>query len=225
MGKWQRVLFIVLLVGVCPPPGDVLALPSYTVGGTIQFDYVGSQQQVGFQPAAVGSASGGASDPIIGNWQTLYVPAHTTWDYILISQVSSGVWSLSADPEMLILSPSSSDYNNPARYLVQAQATAQTIDFNTGTVTWGEVSILGVNNFISSSTLQQFSGYSTGSLTMSFATGAALQSWAQTPSGSLTSSYSSTLTGTPEPHVWMLWLTGLGLLGYARYRWHAVPAS
>ena len=224
MGKWQRVLFIVLLVGVCPPPGDVLALPSFTVGGTIQFDY-GSQRQVGFQPAQVGSASGGASDPIVGNWQTLFVPAHTTWDYILVSQVSSGVWSLSADPEILILSPSSSDYNTPARYLLQAQATAQTIDFNTGTVTWGAVSILGVNNFISSSTLQQFSGYSTGSLTMSFATDAALQSWAQTPSGSLSRSYSSSLTGTPEPHVWMLWLTGLGLLGYARYRRHAVPVS
>jgi len=225
MGKWQRVLFIVLLVGVCPPPGDALALPSYTVGGTIQFDYVGSQQQVGFQPAQVGSASGGASDPIIGNWQTLYVPAHTTWDYVLVSQVSSGVWSLSADPEILILSPSSSDYNNPARYLVQAQATAQTIDFNTGTVIWGAVSILGVNNSISSSTLQQFSGYSTGTLTMSFVTDAALQNWAQTPSGSLTRTYSSSLTGTPEPHVWMLWMTGLGLLGYARYRRHAVPAS
>ena len=224
MRKWQRILFVVLLVGVCPPPGDVLALPSFTVGGTIQFDY-GSQRQVGFQPAQVGSASGGASDPIVGNWQTLFVPAHTTWDYILVSQVSSGVWSLSPDPEILILSPSSSDYNTPSQYLIQAQATAQTIDFNTGTVTWGAVSILGVNNFISSSTLQQFSGYSTGTLTMSFATDAALQSWAQTPSGTLTSSYSSTLTGTPEPHVWMLWLTGLGLLGYTRYRRHAVPAS
>lgn len=60
---------------------------------------------------------------------------------------------------------------------------------------------------------------------MSFATDAALQSWAQTPSGSLSRTYSSTLTGTPEPQVWMLWMTGLGLLGYARYRRHAVPAS
>jgi hypothetical protein len=220
MRKWQRILFIILLVGVCPPPGDALALPSYTAGNTIEFDYVGGQRQVGFQPAQVGSASGGASDPIIGNWQTVYVPAHTT-----VSQISPGVWSLSTDPEILILSPSSSDYNTPSQYLIQAQATAQTIDFNTGTVTWGAVSILGVNNFISSSTLQQFSGYSTGTLTMSFATDAALQSWAQTPSGTLTSSYSSTLTGTPEPHVWMLWLTGLGLLGYTRYRRHAVPAS
>jgi hypothetical protein len=186
---------------------------------------VGGQEQVGFQPAQVGSASGGASDPIIGNWQTLYVPAHTTWDYLLVSQISPGVWSLSADPEILILSPSSGDWNTPSQYLLQAQATAQTIDFNTGTVTWGAVSTLSVNNFISSSTLQQFSGSSTGSLTMSFATDAALQSWAQTPSGSLTRTYSSTLTGTPEPHVWMLWLTGLGLLGYTRYRRHAVLAS
>ena len=225
MGKWRRVLFIVLLVGVCPPPADVLALSSYTAGNNIQFDYVGGQQQVGFYPAQVGSASGGASDPIIGNWQTVYVPAHTTWDYLLVSQISPGVWSLSTDPEILILSPSSSDYNTPSQYLIQALATAQTIDFNTGTVTWGAVSILGVSNFISSSTLQEFSGYSTGSLTMSFATDAALQSWAQAPSGTMTSSYSSTLTGTPEPHVWMLWLTGLGLLGYTRYRRHAVPAS
>ena len=225
MGKWRRVLFIVLLVGVCPPPADVLALSSYTAGNNIQFDYVGGQQQVGFYPAQVGSASGGASDPIIGNWQTLYVPAHTSWDYVLVSQVSSGVWSLSGDAETLVLTPSSGDWNTPSQYLLQAQATAQTIDFNTGTVTWGEVSILSVNNSISSSTLQQFSGYSTGSLTMSFATDAALQSWAQTPSGSLTRSYSSTLTGTPEPHVWMLWLTGLGLLGYTRFRRHAVPAS
>ena len=149
-----EILFIVLLVGICPPPGDALALPSYTAGNTIDFAYVGGQIQIGFEPAQVGSASGGASDPIIGNWQTLYQPTHTSWDYVTVAQMSPGVWSLSTDPETLILSPSSSDYNTPSQYLIQAQATAQTIDFNTGTVTWGAVSILGVSNFISSSTLQ-----------------------------------------------------------------------
>ena len=224
MRNWKRVLAL-WFVCVCPPPGDALALPSYTVTGTIQFDYTSGQQQVGFYPGQVSSASGGASDPIIGNYQTVYVPAHTSWDYVLVSEISPGVWSLSGGAETIVVTPSPSDWNNSSRYRLQAEASAQTIDFNTGTVIWGSVTILSVNNSISSSTLQDFSSYSTGTLTMSFATSTALQGWAETPSGSLSSSYSSTLTGTPEPHVWLLWLTGLGLTGYALRLRHAVPAS
>jgi hypothetical protein len=224
MGNWKGAL-VLLFVCVCPPPGDALALPSYTVAGTIQFDFTGGQQQVGFYPGQVSVASGGASDPIIGNYQTVYVPAHTSWDYVLVSKISPGVWSLSGGTETIVVTPSSGDWNNSSLYRLQAQATAQTIDFNTGTVTWGSATILSVNNAISSSTLQDFSSYSTGTLTMSFATSTALQGWAETPSGGLSSSYSSTLTGTPEPHVWLLWLTGLGLTGYALRLRQAVPAS
>jgi hypothetical protein len=78
---------------------------------------------------------------------------------------------------------------------------------------------LTTQNLIGSSTLTDFAGYSTGSLTMSFITDTALRNWVQAPTATAQDrSYSATLTGVPEPATWVLMMAGLGLMGYTLYR-------
>jgi hypothetical protein len=217
----KKIKYLLLLAFLlCMTMGEeALALPSYTVGNTIDFAYTGGQIQVGFYPGQVNSASGGAGDPIVGAWQTLYGPSHTSWDYILVSQILPGVWSLDSDAEKIVLTTNVGDYGTPSQYLISGWATAQTIDFNTGTLTWGPVTGLTTQNLIGSSTLTDFAGYSTGSLTMSFITDTALRNWVQAPTATAQDrSYSATLTGVPEPATWVLMMAGLGLMGYTLYR-------
>ena len=73
-------------------------------------------------------------------------------------------------------------WNTPSKYLISGQATAQTINFNTETISWMPMGNISPSNSIASPTLQSFSRYSTGILTLSFVTDATVRNWAQNPS-------------------------------------------
>ena len=173
------------------------------------------------------------SDPLIGSWQSIIVGDHggsggfpeKTYDYQLTKETSpgSGVWNLSGgEAHIYITANRLSDENRERKetYL-EATATATTIDFNKGTITWSTVTINDVNNpFETKSVLSDFSQYATGIFTYTFATSETLQKWIMDTSskGRQTVKFATQLSGgsyttaAPEPETWALILVGLGLL-------------
>jgi hypothetical protein len=56
----------------------------------ITFISDGGNLEVALQPTLIGVVSGGIGDPLAGNYQTIYVPAHTSYASILIGPSASG---------------------------------------------------------------------------------------------------------------------------------------
>ena len=174
------------------------------------------------------------SDPLIGSWQSIFVGDHggsggfpeKTYDYQLTKETypGSGVWNLSGGEAHIYITadrPSNENTEKKGTYL-EATATATTIDFNKGTISWSTVAINNVNNpFETKSALSDFSRYATGIFTYTFATSETLQKWIMDTSKSgggtqsvkfATQLSSSSTTAAPEPGTWALILVGLGLL-------------
>jgi hypothetical protein len=199
--------------------GPVWAYPSLDVAGgkdSLKFTVSGSTIRVDILSKQVTGTSNGLSDPLVGKYQQIYVPAHTSYDFTLGSG-SGGVYSLSGGPATYRVTDKSS--TGSTMYL-QGALTALTIDFNLGIINWSPVSGLTTSNTgsLGSPTLNEFSNYSTGLMTFSFVTSDSLKSWISNPKNSYTTSYSSSLTVTPEPATWILILAGAGLLGFSLYR-------
>jgi len=57
----------------------------YIAGGVLTFGYDGSRK-ISFIPGQVTAATGGAHDPIIGAWQTLYNPNQYNFDYVMTAR-------------------------------------------------------------------------------------------------------------------------------------------
>jgi len=161
------------------------------------------------------------SDPIIGKYEVIYVPPHPTqYDYKLEKKIAPGIWSLSGGQATIALS-ASSDPRESTNYLTGV-ATATTIDFNTGTVSWSTVDQLttSLENLSSSKVLADFSNYSVGSLSYSFSVTDELKRWINSNSSSsgtvFQTSYWTRLeagvAGVPEPSTWLLLLFGLSLM-------------
>jgi len=237
MKMWKcRILLVVMMALLMSPAAvhayDAGSLSGYSAGyvggGVLTFDYDGSRK-ISFIPSQVTAATGGSGDPIIGRWQTLYNPTQYNFDYIMTPTASTGVWSLTATaPSRIIVSEAAINTGNASNppYYLSANAMAAQIDFNTGVVSWGQVTDITVNNAISSSTLNQFANYTTGMMSMTFAATDAVKSWIQTTTsaGSQNGTYTNMLTSggvsaAPEPSTWALMLIGMAFLGYS-YRRH-----
>lgn len=160
-----------------------------------------------------------ASDPIIGKYQVMYISSHPLqYDYTLEKEIAPGVWQLVSETSTVALA-ASGDPRVSTNYLT-GLATATTIDFNTGTVTWSTVEQLTVltANLPSSQVLADFSNYSVGTLSYTFSTTDELKTWIKSTTKNdsvFKTSYwtrlEGSLSGVPEPGVWMLILTGLAV--------------
>ena len=197
--------------------------------GGLHFKLAGNTVQMTFdiKDTRVDAASGGKSDPLIGQYLTIFTP-NTNYDYTLGKQISDGVWTTSKEAATIIVQSQSA---NPTKYL-ETSAIAQTIDFNTGTISWSSLTPLSTYNIdsLGSSTLKEFSNYSTGQLSFSFETSDALRAFISDPSKltSMSVGYSANLsgvTGTPEPPAAALLAAGLALIGLFMYRRRGTAAS
>jgi hypothetical protein len=173
-----------------------------------------------------------ASDPIIGSWQSIFVGGHETgkfpepsYDYQLTTETfkGSGVWNLTGGEATIYVTTDkpSSEADVGKAYLV-AKATAATIDFNTGVVSWGTVTVTDVNNpFGGSSALSAFTQYATGLFTYTFETSKQLKNWVSNNNqgGIRYTSFETHLhtTGVPDPQTWALLIMGFALLAW-RFR-------
>ena len=195
-----------------------------TTRGDVRFSYSGGERMMSLFQGQITSASGDVSAPVVGSYQFIYIPERASgYDYILVAELEPGIWSLSKDLATIRLTQKNQlNQTSPDKYL-EGYATAQTIDFNKGIVTWGDVTNLQTFNVGSSATLKEFSQYSTGTLAMSFVTDESLRAWVSSPGRNETRAYSTTLsggtfTGAPEPAEWALLLIGLAMIGHAFYR-------
>lgn len=211
---------------ICATPYVYVDMGGSTLSFDRSYDYQGGKWQTVIKfaayPGTVSSASY-ASDPIIGKYQVMYVPAHpTTYDYILKEQIAPGVWSLSNEASIISVA-ATGDPRYSTNYLT-GTATALTIDFNTGSIQWSTVENLTsyVANLPTSQVLRDFSNYATGTLTFSFSVTDELKKWLNSPCTTdiYKTSYWTTLAagpvGVPEPQTWILLLMGLTLLSFYR---------
>jgi len=162
----------------------------------------------------IDSTSGGKGDPLVGQYQTIFT-ANKSYDYSLVAQIAPGVWTTSSEAATILIQSQSS---KPTKYL-EGTTIAQTIDFNTGIITWSTVTPLETFNVdtLASSTLKDFSTYATGQLAFSFDTSDALRSFISGDKPLLTSmsvGYASRLSAggiaaVPEPSTVMLLIVGL----------------
>lgn len=195
-------------------------------GSTLEFqrDYGPTVVKIAAYPGLVSAASY-ASDPIIGKWHVMYVPAHpTSYDYVLEREIAPGVWRLSNEASIISVA-ATSDPRYSTNYLT-GTATALTIDFNTGSIQWSSVENLKsfVSNLPTSQVLQDFSNYTTGSLTFSFSVTDELKKWMSTPTQNciFKTSYWTSLSagpvGVPEPSMWLLLMVGLTMIWFYQRR-------
>ena len=167
--------------------------------------------------AKIDNTSGGPKDPLVGQYQTIFT-GNASYDYSLVKEIALGVWSTSNEAATIIVqSPSS----KPTKYM-EGTTVAQTVDFNTGTITWSTVTHLSTFNVdsLGSSTLKDFSTYSTGQLAFSFKTSDELRSFisGSTPrlesmSVGYASRFSGGIEGVPEPSTVVLLIVGLAFCG------------
>lgn len=222
----SRIMVILAAAIMIGLPATVQALDSYSAGydtstdksNHIAFTYDGSWK-VSFDASQIVSATGGSSDPIIGKWQSISNPTQSSYNYLMVSQTTPGsnIWTLAGGANQIVVTSSTGEV------LLSGMATAQTIDLNTGTIYWGEVTDLKVDNTIGSDTLKQFASYTTGILTMTYKMSSSLSNWIgadNVSKGTKTSHYytslgGSDLTAVPEPSTWALILMGMIFLGYS----------
>ncbi len=209
--------FLLVLVA-----GQAWAYPSLeTTGGSLKFTVSDSKILVSILSKQITGASS-PGDPVVGKYQQIYVPAHTSYDFTLGSG-AGGSYNLSGGAVAYRVTARSS--TTSMKYL-EGTLTALTIDFNLGIINWSPMSNLATYNLgsLASPTLNEFSNYSTGLMTFSFVTSESLKGWISNPkksyATSYTSSFSTPVTTTPEPGTWMMILAGMGLLGFSLRRNH-----
>lgn len=184
--------------------------------GGLHFKYDKSGNKImtfDIKDSKIDNTSGGTGDPLLGNYQTIFT-INTSYDYSLASQIAPGVWSTSKEDATIIIQSQS---DKPTKYM-EGSTVAQTVDFNTGTITWSTVTPLNTFNMdsLGSSTLKDFSTYSTGQLAFSFKTSDELRSFISGSSPrieSMSVGYASRLSGgiegVPEPSTVVLLIVGL----------------
>lgn len=225
------IMALIMALCLCLTIGSVWAAPYFstsTGSGYIKFTYLGGGTiQVSIDATKITNTSYGKTDPLVGKYETIYSPAHSSYDFT-ITRSASGSYIYNASSDALVVKAQASSSGGTG-YL-QGNTTATRIDFTTGTVTWSTVTNLTLlSNGINSSTLSAFSSYDTGTLQFSFDTTGVL-AWLDNPSGYIKKSFSTTLTGgsvsgVPEPGTWLLMIIGLIVMGYlARQHMPAVAA-
>jgi hypothetical protein len=151
--------------------GNLWAAPYIDAGspGGLHFKRVGSTIEISFniKEAKITDTSGGNEDPLIGQYQNIYT-TNEKYDYTLGKEIAPGIWTTSGETASVMIQSKSTGGDT---YL-SGSTVAQTIDFNTGAITWSTVMSLVTSHVetLGSAALREFSQYGTGQLVFSFAT-------------------------------------------------------
>lgn len=155
--------------------------------------------------------TGPATDAVISNAYQFISGTYT------MTQVGSGVYSLSGGSTNI--SVNADEFAAGASYMT-ALARALTINFNTNTITWGDVTNVNVTTAgEASAILQDFmtdNVFAFASFTFEENTNES--AWLAGTRTSISLRYQSELAGAPEPAEWALMLLGLFLMGYYLHR-------
>jgi hypothetical protein len=175
----------------------------------------------------ISTANSAPSVPLVGKWQTIYVPAlPAPYDYTTQNQIAPGVWRLSKE-QPTINGPATVDPVHSIQYITgPGTGTVLKIDPITGTVNWSTMTnVQSFNERLSSSqVLKDFSNYATGSLAYSFAVSDELKKGVNTSKSNILETASASrlsmtvVTGVPEPAEWLLLIVGAGLLSWRLHR-------
>jgi len=216
----RKAIWIAIALTVCLAlAGNLWAAPYIDAGspGGLHFKRVGSTIEISFniKEAKITDTSGGNEDPLIGQYQNIYT-TNEKYDYTLGKEIAPGIWTTSGETASVMIQSKSTGGDT---YL-SGSTVAQTIDFNTGAITWSTVMSLVTSHVetLGSAALREFSQYGTGQLVFSFATSDELRALVSGASklDSISISYASRLggiSGVPEPSQLLLSLTGLLLCG------------
>ncbi|RJQ54700.1 MAG: hypothetical protein C4530_16835 [Desulfobacteraceae bacterium] len=229
----KAIVIPILLVAIFAAEG--MAYPSVSTGAAkLEFwrnCSFGSPVLSSAYPATIADTSAGG-DPLVGSEQIVWIPSHPTqFDYRLVAEISSGVWTLSTSlkgiaSEPLQISIGSASGATP---YITGTVVAETIDFNKGVLNFGAVTNLQTQNenLLNSPVLNEFSQYATGTFSFEFATNEHLAKWVRNSRsiGSKTTYYRTTLTAVPEPQEWAMMLVGFTLIGFSIYRNRSMDRS
>ena len=222
----RKTIWIAIALTVCfALAGNLWAAPYIDAGspGGLHFKRIGSTIKISFdiKKAKVTDVSGGDQDPLIGQYQNIYT-TNERYDYTLGTEIAPGIWTTSGETASVMIQSKAIGGDT---YL-SGSTVAQTIDFNTGAITWSTVMSLVTSHVetLGSSTLKEFSQYGTGQLVFSFATSDELRAFISGTSKleSISITYASRLggiSGVPEPSQLLLSLMGLILCGMALARY------
>lgn len=225
MKKTAIKIGILVLIALCAAP-SVSASPYITTSctdpscyGTAVFSYVNGNIQVNIGPDQITNTSNGPNDKLVkvGAYLTIYNPEHPNYDFTM-TKTSTGTYSISNDP----LTFQIQTYATGGAQYLRGNMTQMSLDMNTGSIVWGTITDLQISNTIGSKTLTEFiqGDYNAMNVTQfTLSSMDALQQWVSNPSGSFSSKYCITVTGSqgptaaPEPSQWILLITGLIVMG------------